>query len=166
MNYAPVLLGGLGMATGAVGSVLFFSTLVEIPIILFSNRFMDRFSGKALMLTAFGLLLVQFLFYGTARSLWAVVAVMVLVKAIASTLFQMTILKMVRNLVDASLTTTGLSVVNSLNSLSTILVQNAGGLVADRWDVPTLYLCLSGLVALGMALALFLRVGNSQKVFS
>ena len=37
MNYAPVLLADMGLSTGAVGTVLFFSTLVEIPLILFST---------------------------------------------------------------------------------------------------------------------------------
>lgn len=165
-TYAPILLHNLGMATGEVGTVLLFSSLIEVPIILFSNRYMDRFSGKALMLFDFALMLVQFLCYGLVHSLWPVAALIVLLKAAASTIFSMTTLKIVRNLVDPSLTTTGLSVVNSMNNLSIILLQNAGGLLAGRWGIPALYLCLAGLVALGMALALFLQVKNSQKVFS
>lgn len=166
MNYAPVLLSGLGVATGAVGTVLFFSTLIEIPLILFSHKYMDRFSGKALMLVSFGVITVQFLFYGFARSALVVIAVMVLLKAVASTLFQMITLKMVRNLLPPTLTTTGLSVINSLNNVSIILLQNAGGLAVDAWGVPALYLCLAALTAGGMLLALFLRAGNGEKVFS
>jgi len=166
MNLAPVLLGSLGVATGRVGTVLFFSTLIEIPLILFSNKYMDRFSGKALMLTSFLIITVQFLFYGFARSAVVVVTVMVLLKAIASTLFQMITLKMVRNLLSPSLTTTGLSVINSLNSVSIILLQNAGGFVTDQWNIHVLYLCLAALTGLGMLLALRLPAGNDEKVFS
>ena len=36
MTYSPILLQELGMPTGAVGTVLFFSTIVELPVILFS----------------------------------------------------------------------------------------------------------------------------------
>lgn len=166
MNLAPVLLGSLGVATGRVGTVLFFSTLIEIPLILFSNKYMDRFSGKALMLTSFFIITVQFLFYGFARSAVVVVTVMVLLKAIASTLFQMITLKMVRNLLSPALTTTGLSVINSLNSVSIILLQNAGGFVTDHWNIHVLYLCLAALTGLGMLLALRLPAGNDEKVFS
>lgn len=35
MTYSPILLQELGMPTGAVGTVLFFSTIVELPVILF-----------------------------------------------------------------------------------------------------------------------------------
>ena len=166
MNLAPILLGRLGVATGMVGTVLFFSTLIEIPLILFSHKYMDKFSGKALMLTSFAIITVQFLFYGISSSPTVVVAVMVLLKAVASTLFQMITLKMVRNLLPSALTTTGLSVINSLNSVSTILLQNAGGLVTDRFGIQILYLCLAVLTGLGMLLALGLPAGNREKVFS
>lgn len=166
MNLAPVLLNRLGVETGMVGTVLFFSTLIEIPLILFSNKYMDRFSGKTLMLLSFGVITVQFVFYGLSHSAMTVVAVMVLLKSVASTLFQMNTLKMVRNLLPSTLTTTGLSVVNSLNNVSIILLQNAGGFVTDRWNIQVLYLCLAVLTALGMLLALLMKVGNSEKVFS
>lgn len=165
MNYTPVLLNSLGVPTGAVGTVLFFSTLVEIPLILFSHKFMDRFSGKTLMLISFAVIIVQFLFYGFTRSAAVVVTVMILLKAIASTLFVMITLKMVRNLVSPAFTTTGLSVVNAINNLSTILLQNLGGMVVDRSNIHVLYLCMTVLTTLGLLLTLFLRVKNSEKVF-
>ena len=91
---------------------------------------------------------------------------MVSIKAIASTLFQMITLKMVRNLLPGSLTTTGLSVINSLNSVSIILLQNAGGFVTDQWNIQVLYLCLAVLTGLGMLLALGLPACKDEKVFS
>lgn len=166
MTYSPVLLTRLGVPASAVGTVLFFSTLVEIPLILFSNRFMDRFSGKVLLLGSFSIITVQFLFYGFTRSAAVVVTVMVLLKAIASTLFMMISLKVVRNLIPPELTTTGLSVVNSINSLGTILLQNLGGAVVDHSSIHTLYLGMTALTGLGLLLALFLKVSNREKVFA
>lgn len=165
MTYSPMLLSSMGVSTGTVGTVLSVSTLVEIPIILFSNKFMDRFSGKTLLLAAFGIITVQFLFYGFSRSALVVVAAMILLKAIASTLFMMIILKIVRNLVNPELTTTGLSVVNSVNNVGTIILQNVSGTVVDSFDIHILYLGMAVLTALGMALTLFLKVKNSEKVF-
>lgn len=165
MTYAPMLLNKLGMATGAVGTVLSLSTLVEIPIILFSNKFMDRFSGKFLLVVMFSIFIVQYLFYGLSDSLWVVVAAMVLLKAVASTLMMMIILKVVRNLVAPALTTTGLSVVTSVNNLGMIALQNAGGVLVDHTDIPTMYLGMAGLAALSLLLSLFLKVRNDEKVF-
>lgn len=166
MTYVPVLLTTLGIPAGAVGTALFFSTLVEIPIILFSNKFMDRFSGKTLLLLSFGVIISQFLLYGLSRSAWLTVAVMVLLKAVASTMFVMITLKVVRNVIGPQFTTTGLAVVNSANNLGIIAFQNLGGMVADRTDVFTVYLCMAALTGVGMVLTLFLKVRNDEKVFS
>ena len=45
MTYSPILLQELGMSTGAVGTVLFFSTIVELPVILFSYNLWIAFQG-------------------------------------------------------------------------------------------------------------------------
>lgn len=164
-NYAAYLLDTLGVPTGAVGTVLAVGTLVELPIILFSNKFMDRFSGKTLLLLACGMNVVQFLCYGLTRDPLVVVAVMILLKALAATLFMMLILKIVRNLVAPELTTTGISVVNSVTSLGTIVMQNVGGSILDSSNIHVLYLVLAGLTAAAMVLTLFLRVENREKVF-
>lgn len=165
MNYCTVLLGTLGVPTGVVGTVLFFSTLVEIPLILFSNKFMDRISGKTLTALCFVLAIIQYTIYGVAPWAWAVVATMVMVKAVASTLYMMLSLKMVRSLVPAGLTTTGLSVVASVNNLAAIILQNVSGWLVSVSSIPTLYLCMAGLCVLGLALTGFLKVENGEKVF-
>lgn len=165
-NYAPMLLTSLGVAPSAVGTVLLLSTLVEIPLILFSHKFMDRFSGKVLILWSFGVMLLQYLCYGLFPSPLVVVAAMVLLKAIASTMFVMINLKVVRNLIDPRLTTTGLAVINAATSAAGILLQNAGGLLVDASSIPTLYLALCGLAGVGLVLTLFLRVANRERVFS
>lgn len=89
MTYSPILLQELGMPTGAVGTVLFFSTIVELPVILFSYKFMDRFSGRTLMLLAFAIMVAQFLLYATAPNAFVAVVTMLVLRAIGSTLFGM-----------------------------------------------------------------------------
>ena len=165
-NYAAYLLDSLGVDTGAVGTVIAVSTLVEMPLILFSHKFMDRFSGKTLLLISCGMNVAQFLCYGLSRSAWAVIAVMVLVKALAATLFMMLILKIVRNLVAPELTTTGISIANSATNLSVIFMQNIGGRILDLAGIQILYLVLAGITACALLLAFFLRVENKESVFN
>ena len=165
-NYAAYLLDDLGVDTGAVGTVIAVSTLVELPLILFSHKFMDRFSGKTLLLASCAMNVAQFLCYGLTRSAWAVVAVMVLIKAISGTLFMMLILKIVRNLVAPELTTTGISIVNSANNLGVIAMQNIGGRILDLAGIQFLYLILAGITAAALILTLLLRVENKESVFN
>ena len=164
--YSPVLLTGLGLPSGTVGTVLFFSTLVEIPLILWSHKFMDRLSGKLLFGLSFGMMLLQFLCYGFFRSPLPTVIAMLLLKATASTMFMMVSLKIVRNIVDGSSTSTALSVVNAVNALSGILFLNVGGAVADALSMQAYYLVLAAAALVGLLLCLLLKIGNTQRVFS
>lgn len=166
MNYAPVLLSDLGIPTGTVGTVLSISTVVEIPLFIFSNKFMDRLSGKVLMGICIVLAIAQYLVYGLSSWAPGVVAVMVLFKAVTTTLYMMLSLKMVRCLVPAGLTTTGLAVVGAVNSLAGIVMQNLCGWITGEWGIGPMYLFMAGFCLLGMALNIFLRVENREKVFS
>ena len=91
--------------------------------------------------------------------------IIVLFKAIATTTYVMTILKVVRNLVNDTMTTTGLSLINTASSLGTIVMQNVGGIVVEATALRTFYLILAGIMILILALTACLKVGNSKKVF-
>ncbi len=165
MTYVPVLLQDMGITTDRIGTIIFFSTLVEIPLIVFSNRFMDRFSGKKLVVFAAGLSLVEFLVYSQVRLVWVVVLIVILVKAIATTTYVMIILKVVRNLVEDEMTTTGMSLVNTASSLGMIIMQNVGGIVVEATSLRSFYLILAAIMALIILLTTFLKVDNNKKVF-
>lgn len=166
MTYSPILLQELGMPTGAVGTVLFFSTIVELPVILFSYKFMDRFSGRALMLLAFAIMVAQFLLYATAPNAFVAVVTMLVLRAIGSTLFGMILLKIVRGVVQVRSVSTALGVISATDAMSAILMQNLGGILVENTSIRILYFAMAGLMMLGMILTLFLRVQNTEKVFS
>ncbi|MCI8553935.1 MAG: MFS transporter [Clostridiales bacterium] len=163
--YCPLLLSELGLSTGAVGTVLSVSTLMEIPLILFSHKFMDRFSGKALIIGNCLLALTQYTTYGLSQNLIVSAATLLLLKAVTSTLFVMLMLKMVRNLAPPELTTTGLSLINSISSLGAIALQNLSGILVDRHGVRFLYLVMSGIILFTLLTAAPLKAENREKVF-
>ena len=166
MVYVPVLLSNLGVPTGRIGTVIFLSTLVEIPLILFSNRFMDRFNGKTLIYFASLLTMIEFLVFALVPSAAVVMSTVVLLKAIATTTYVMIQLKVVRNLVSPQLTTTGLSIVGTFSSIGTILMQNLGGYLTEAFSVQRFYLVMAGLLLLTIAITALLKVENKEKVFS
>lgn len=165
MNYSPVLLKGMGIPTGTVGTVLSVSTVVEIPLFLLSHKFMDKFSGKPLMAVCFALAIGQYLVYGLSPWAGLVVAVVVLFKAVTSTLYMMLSLKIVRCLVPEGLTTTGLAVVGAVNNLAGIVMQNLCGWMVGAAGIGRMYLFMAGFCGVGMVLNLFLKVENKEKVF-
>ena len=166
MTFAPLLLDGLGVPTSTVGTVISLSTLVEIPLILFSHKFMDRFSGKTLFAAACVIALLQYLIYWQVTSAPAVMLAMILLKAVASTTYSMLTLKMASNLVEPSLLSTGMALISTTGSLSSILLHQAGGAITEALGIQTFYLVMAGLTLLALLLLIPLRVSNDRKVFS
>lgn len=146
MTYSPILLQELGMPTGAVGTVLFFSTIVELPVILFSYKFMDRFSGRTLMLLAFAIMVAQFLLYATAPNAFVAVVTMLVLRAVGSTLFGMILLKIVRGVVQVRSVSTALGVISATDAMSAILMQNLGGILVENTSIRILYFAMAGLM--------------------
>lgn len=144
MTYSPILLQELGMPTGAVGTVLFFSTIVELPVILFSYKFMDRFSGRTLMLLAFAIMVAQFLLYATAPNAFVAVVTMLVLRAIGSTLFGMILLKIVRGVVQVRSVSTALGVISATDAMSAILMQNLGGILVENTSIRIFVFCHGG----------------------
>lgn len=167
MIYVPVLMAENGIRITVVGTILFFSTIVEIPLIVFSNRFMDKIRGTTLMRIMLLIAVVQFICYGFfSGSQVVLVGVIVFLKAVASTLLVMINLKVVRNIVGLSYTSTALGILSSVSSLGGVLLQNLSGLFVDMFNIPMLYLVLVGFMALALILSYFLKIGNDERVFS
>lgn len=166
MTYCPLLLAELGMPTGFVGTILSIGTLVEIPLIVFSHKYMDRFSGKALIISNCMIALTQYTIYGVSGSLAVSATAMVLLKAVSSTLFSMLILKMVRNLVPPELTSTSMAFITTTNSLGAIVMQLLAGNLVSGFGIHTLYLFFASVMLLTAFTALALKLGTEKKVFA
>ncbi len=166
MSYCPLFLQELGLKVSVIGAALAVSTLVEIPVILWSNRFMDLFSGKALLLVNFAVMLLQLGLYGVIYHAAAAVAVMLLLKACSSTLFMMIRLKIIRNIVNEECVSTAQGVESAMNAIGGVVFLNLAGLLSQRKGLHVLFLFMAGVMALGLVLGLFLRMSNAKKVFS
>lgn len=164
--YAPLLLQELGLSTTWAGTIISVSVLVELPIVLFSNKYMDRFSSKSLTALSLLLMLIQFLFFGFCRNLVLIILSMVLLKAVCGTLFMMVVLKVIRGIVWEDSVSTAQGVMTSMNSLATIAIQNLGGWLASLSGLQMLYIALSILTALALFVCAFLKIRSTKKIFS
>lgn len=164
-TFAPMLLKELGVSTSFVGTALLLSTLMEVPIVFFSNKFMGRFSGKILAAASFLMMFLQFAVYGVTDHVLTAFIAMLLLKAVSSQLFVMTMLKVVRGIVHENAVATALGVINSVNAVSTIVMHNVGGKIADAAGIQALYLTLAVMSAAAFLLCMFLKVKNTESRF-
>lgn len=165
-TFSAILLQDLGVSTSLVGTAIFLSTLVELPIVLFSNKFMDRFTGKTLSAASFIILILQFIIYSVSKTAVPAFMAMVLLRAVGTTLFMMVQLKVVRGIVDENGVSTAQGVMNATNSVMVIFAQNAGGLLVEATSIRFLYIVLTALMMAALVLCIFLKVNNVKRVFS
>ena len=166
ITFVPIFLKSLGMTNSFVGTALLLSTLMEIPLVYFSYKFMDRFSAKYIAALSFGLMLTEFIIFSRTTDATVAFVAMLLLKATGSQLFMMTLLKLIRGIVAENAVYTAMGVVSTVNAVSTIIMQNAGGYLTEITGLSGLYAVLAGLAALAFVLCLFLKVDNNAKVFS
>ena len=77
----------------------------------------------------------------------------------------MTMLKVVRGIVHENAVATALGVINSVNAVSTIVMHNVGGKIADAAGIQALYLTLAVMSAAAFLLCMFLKVKNTESRF-
>ena len=163
-TFAPMLLKGLNVSTSFIGTMLLISTMIEVPLVFFSNKFMNHFSGKLLAAASCVLLMTQFLVYGFCENIVVVCAAMLL-KAVCSQLFVMTMLKVVHGVVKGSAVSTALGLINCANTVGSIIAHNVSGSFVDTLGISTLYLVLGGVGALIFVLCMFVKVKDTEDSF-
>ncbi len=158
----------LGMDASLASTVLAIAVLLEIPLLLFSSKFMDKLSNKTLLLTAFGLAVAQVLPFALGLPFPVVIAATFLFKHPPAILNIMTNMKVVNTIVDPRQQITGLALVKACQNFGTIISNNVGGNIIDAAGYPAMFLFLTGLIAAGLLGVFFFRVpaGTDKKLFS
>ena len=164
-TYVPVLLQEKLGSTSLAGTVLFLGTLMEIPVIFLSNRFMDRLSGRSLLALNTGLLLIQMLAYSFSGSVPLLCGVLILTKSVTTMLAIMVTLKVVMILTGGRYTTTAMSVLATVKSVGGVVLTNVAGTIVDKTGLNMLFSVLLGLSAAAFLLALTVRVPADGKTY-
>lgn len=165
-TYLPILYQDIGVPISQIGTILFLGTLMEIPLILFSKHFMDKFSSKFLLVSSFLLLIIQFSFYSFTSNQLLIFMITILTKSLATMLFIMITLKVIINIVPDNLVVTILALTNTIKSLGSFVNQNISGLVLENIEIRQFYLLLTIASFISLILAFNMRLGNKINSFS
>lgn len=166
-TYLPMLLVERGLSISHTGSILFLGTMMEIPLIILSGKFMDKFREKTLLTVSFFILITQFSLYGLSHGYVVPLISCILLKSVATMLYIMITLKVVVNVVDERYTVSALGLTATIKSLGSVLFQNVGGNFIEHVGINPLYMGLAAFSLLGLILTLFIpmQTKNSRTVF-
>ncbi|MDO4403666.1 MAG: MFS transporter [Atopobiaceae bacterium] len=167
-SFCPAFLTAKGLEASTASTILAVATLLEIPLLLFSSRFMDKVANKTLLLGVFALVVIEMVIYGLNLPLPLVIVATFLGRHPPAIVNIMTNMKVVNTIVDPRQQIAGLALVKSCQSFGTIIANNIGGRIADAAGYPAMFLFLLTLIGVGLLGVVFFRVpsGNDKKLFS
>ena len=167
-SFCPAFLTAKGLEASTASTILAVATLLEIPLLLFSSRFMDKIANKTLLLGVFALVVIEMVIYGLNLPLPLVIVATFLGRHPPAIVNIMTNMKVVNTIVDPRQQIAGLALVKSCQSFGTIIANNIGGRIADAAGYPAMFLFLLTLIGVGLLGVVFFRVpsGNDKKLFS
>lgn len=167
-SFCPAFLTSKGLDASMTSTILAVATLVEIPLLLFSSKFMDKVANKFLLMGVFALVVVEMVVYGLNLPLPLVIVATFLGRHPPAIINIMANMKVVNTIVDARQQIAGLALVKTCQSFGTIISNNIGGRIADAAGYPAMFLFLLALIAAGLVGVVFFKVpsGNDKKLFS
>ncbi len=167
-SFCPAFLTTKGLEASTASTILAVATLLEIPLLLFSSKFMDKIANKTLLLAIFVLVVVEMVVYGLNLPLPLVIVATFLGRHPPAIINIMANMKVVNTIVDARQQIAGLALVKTCQSFGTIISNNIGGRIADAAGYPAMFLFLLAMICVGLAGVVFFQVpsGNDKKLFS
>ena len=167
-SFCPAFLTSKGLDASMASTILSLATIVELPFIVFSSKYMDKVPNKVLLLVCFSLATLNMVAFAFDMPLPLVLAATLLCFHPPIILNVMTNMKVVNTIVDPRLQVTGLALVKTCQSFGTIVSNNIGGRIIDASGYPLMFMFLLALVAVGLVGVVFFQVpsGNDKKLFS
>lgn len=167
-SFCPAFLTSKGLEASTASTILAVATLLEIPLLLFSSKFMDKIANKTLLFAIFVLVVAEMVVYGLNLPLPLVIVATFLGRHPPAIINIMANMKVVNTIVDARQQIAGLALVKTCQSFGTIISNNIGGRIADAAGYPAMFLFLLAMISVGLAGVVFFQVpsGNDKKLFS
>lgn len=162
--YLPAMLQAKGIQMKDVSTIIFVSTLAEVPVIMFAKYYMNKLTNKQLLLACFSLLLIEFSVLAFVDYFIVTMLIIFLTKAVATMSFIMINLKVVASIVDSAKQNTALSVVSSCNSFASIIFQMLAGYLIDYTSYQIFYLVLLVCSIIGMAIVAITHLPTNKKI--
>ena len=166
-TYLPAMFQNLGLSMNTISTVIYILTLSELPIIYFSQYYMNRLTNKQLLIGIFLLLTIQFFTYSFIKQAMIVIIVSICTKAVSTMLFIMLNLRIVTTIVDMKHQMSALALVQTCRNFGSIVFQFVAGYLIDFYSYDIFYLILCLLSIVGMVICIFYRIpsGNHQHLF-
>lgn len=167
-TFMPSFLTSEGLDTTLVGTMLSIAVLVELPLIIFSSKFMDQMTSKSLTYISFGMALLMVIccvwpFFDKIQ-----LPVVMMTKHPCGMIFIMLNLKIVTSLLTAPQVLSGLAFVSAVKNLVSMVFNSIVGLTIDTAGYEIAFAGLGLCLLLGAVIVFNFKMpkGQNLKLFS
>lgn len=167
-TFVPSMLTDKGLDVDVTSTILSIAVFCEAPLVLFSNRFMDKIANKTLLIISISMVCLQCAVYGFDLPLIFILLITFLAKHPSGMLYIMINLKVINTLIDENQQITALAYVATLKNLVAIIFQNVADNILDVTTYSNLYLICFGWMLVALILVIFFKIssGNDKKLFN
>lgn len=163
-THLPNMLKQDGLDITQVSTVLSLAVVAEIPMILFSHKFMDKWNSKTLIRLFLSAFCIQYAVYAFVPIPAVKIVLTILCKHVMGMIFIMTNLKVIRMIIPKHSQMTALAIVSTVNSISAVVLQNIAGVILSVSNYSMFYLLLTVLTFLGILLLQKLNIVEDKTV--
>lgn len=157
-----------GLSVKNTSTILGLAVLCELPLVFFSNKFMDRLSNKLLILIAFTITTLQFASYGFNLAMPIKIFMTFISKHPMGMLYIMIQLKVVHTIVEEDQVITALAIVATVKNLASIFSQIAAGYLLEVFSYSYVFIIFAAILLIDVILAIFYKIekGTDLQLFS
>lgn len=163
-TYLPAMYQDIGFSMTITSSIISILTLSEIPVIFFSNHYMNQMSNKQLLKLCFSLLLIQFFTYSFLHLPFIIIIVSICTKAVSTMLFIMLNLKIVSTIVEKKYQMSALALVQTSRNFGSIIFQIVTGFLIEVFSFRMFYMILFILSLIGIMIVILYKIPDGKKL--
>lgn len=163
-THLPNMLKQDGLDITQVSTVLSLAVVAEIPMILFSHKFMDKWNSKTLIRLFLSAFCIQYAVYAFVPIPAIKIVLTILCKHVMGMIFIMTNLKVIRMIIPKHSQMTALAIVSTVNSISAVALQNIAGIILSVSSYSMFYVLLTVLTLLGILLLQRLHIVEDKTI--
>lgn len=167
-TFIPSMLTAKGLDIDIASTILSLAVFCEAPLVIFSNRFMDKVGNKTLLYISVTMVCIQCAVYAFDLPMFFIILATLIAKHPAGMLYIMINLKVVNTIIDENQQITALAIVATLKNLVAIIFQNIAGYIIDMTSYSSLYFICFICMAVCLLLVVFYKIdsGNNKRLFS
>lgn len=167
-TFIPSMFVDGGMSVNTASTILGAAVLFELPLVFFSNKFMDRLSNKFLILVSFTMATLQFASYGFNMAMPIKILMTFMAKHPAGMLYIMIQLKVVHTIVEEKQVITALATIATVKNLASIFSQIAAGYLLEVFSYSHVFIIFTVILFVDVILAILYKIekGTNLNLFS